>query len=126
MSDIDTCVTPLEVRNYSVYDEVKLRADDNLNIDISRAVSYVKKYTNNNFDDYDEIPGEVKTAILILSEYYSYREVCKKETMKSETLDDYSYTRETNVGSIEDLDVNVLLENYVVSKSNINMKLRRL
>ncbi|MCD7853974.1 MAG: DUF3199 family protein [Oscillospiraceae bacterium] len=132
-------VTPDEVKAYSEYTVVQNRSDERLTVDISRAEQWVIAYTHNDFSLYDTIPEAVKTAVLLLAEMYAYNSSAAvgadgKSTggrrLKSESFDDYSYTASDNDDGItlDDLDVKLLLEPYIlaVPQGNVIMRMRRL
>lgn len=121
-------VTPEEVREYSDIESVQKRSDARLKIDISRAEQYVISYTNNDFSEYEEIPQNVKTAVILLAEAYGYNSAVSAKSIKSETFDDYSYTAENSVISFSDLGLEPLLEEFirVKPKNGVTMRLRRL
>lgn len=120
--------TPKEVRDYSDKKAVQERTDARLAIDISRAEQYVISYTNNDFSDYEEIPQNVKTAVILLAETYGYNSVVSAQSIKSETFDDYSYTAENSIVSFNTLGIEPLLEGFVKVKprNGVTMRLRRL
>lgn len=128
MGKLDDLITPIDIKSYTDYEDVLNRDDNKLLIDIKRAVTYVQTYTNNDFLQYEIIPDNVKTALILLSEYYAYSAINKSNGFKSETLDNYSYTKETSSISINDIDLNTLLDDFVLekSKNSLNMKLRGL
>lgn len=127
-------VTPEEVTAYSEYTQVQQRSPERLAVDITRAEQYVIAYTNNSFDDYEQLPQPVKTAVLLLAEAYAYNSsaavgIDGKSTggrrMKSEAFDDYSYTAEDGAGiDLESLDVKLLLDPYVITASRNGVTLR--
>lgn len=121
-------VTPKEVREYSDIESVKKRTDVRLNIDISRAEQYVISYTNNDFSEYEEIPRNVKTAVILLAEAYGYNSAVSAKSIRSETFDDYSYTAENSKKNFNDLGLEPLLEEFVKvkPKNGVTMRLRRL
>lgn len=121
-------VTPDDVREYSDIKAVQERTDKRLTTDIFRAQQYVISYTNNDFSEYEEIPLNVKTAVILLAEIYGYNSVTTAKELKSETFDDYSYTAENSVRSISDSDIEPLLEGFVKAKAKngVTMRLRRL
>lgn len=121
-------VKPKEVRDYSEIKSVQERTDARLVIDIARAEQYVISYTGNDFSEYEEIPQNVKTAVILLAEAYGYNSAVSAKELKSETFDDYSYTADTSLKSIDGLDIKPLLEGYMKDKDggNIVMRLRRL
>ena len=131
-------VTPNEVREYSEYAQVQQRTDVRLKVDITRAEQYVISYTNNRFEN-DELPVEVKTAVLLLAEGYAYNSSASLNSegkpsgtrrLKGETFDDYSWTGADGEDEIdfEGLDVNILLDPYVIvqPRNGVTMKLRKL
>lgn len=121
-------VTPQEVRDYTEIKSVHERTDARLAIDISRAEQYVISYTNNDFSEYEEIPQNVKTAVILLAETYGYNSIVSAKEVTSETFDDYSYTAENSIVNFDTLDIKPLLEEFikVKPKSSITMRLRRL
>lgn len=121
-------VTPKEVKEYSELKEIQNRVNARLKVDISRAEQYVIAYTHNVFEDCEVLPESVRTAVILLAEAYAYNAVKSLKNIKSETLDDYSYTVENGGLNFENLGLAALLDEYVVAKSrnSINMKLRRL
>lgn len=124
-------VTPVDVTSYSDSKKVQVRDAAKLKVDISRGEAAVIAYTKNKFDTDDdtELPDDVKSAVILLSEAYALKEIRKTEEKKqSETFDDYSYTISDNAVSIEDLDLNIILDPYVIheSKNNVFMRMRKL
>ena len=121
-------VTPKEVREYSDIESVQKRSDKRLAIDISRAEQYVISYTNNDFSEFEEIPQNIKTAVILLAEAYGYNAAISARNIKSETYDDYSYTTENGTISFGDLGLEPLLEKFVKvkPKNSITMRMRRL
>ena len=121
-------VKPKEVRDYSEIKSVQGRTDARLVIDIARAEQYVISYTGNDFSEYEEIPQNVKTAVILLAEAYGYNSAVSAKELKSETFDDYSYTADTSLKSFDDIGLKPLLEDYMKDKDNgsIVMRLRRL
>lgn len=124
-------VFPKEVIAYTDYESVKVRSEEKLKVDIARAEKYVISYTNNSFLDkeYKVIPDDVKTAIILIAEVYAYyASLGTKRHNKSESFDDYSYTREDAEASITDLGIGALLDDYIIVKPKgaVTMKLRKL
>ena len=120
-------VTPQEVREYSENKKVMERSDTRLSVDIARAEQYVITYTHNKFDQCDAVPEPVKTAVLLLAESYGRNAVISAKGIKSETLDDYSYTAAEAVGA-DELDLAALLDEFVIAepRNGITMRMRRL
>jgi len=127
-------VKPMEIRDYTDIQAVKERDKAKLLVDISRAEQYVITYTHNRFEEDEEVPAPVKTAVLLLAEAYaSYSSQLKKTgggALKSETFDDYSYTagESTFENSVKALDLAALLDDYVIAapRSGVTMRLRKL
>lgn len=121
-------VTPQEVRDYTEIQSVQERSDTRIAVDVSRAEQYVISYTNNDFSDYEEIPKNVKTAVILLAETYGYNSVVSSQSIKSETFDDYSYTAENSIVSFNTLGIEPLLEGFIRVKprNGVTMRLRRL
>lgn len=124
-------VKPQEVKEYTEFQEVKDRDDKKLTVDIARAEHWVINYCNNRFDDekYSTIPEPVKTAVILLAEAYAHNAVeVTRARLKSETFDDYSYTAESAVLSVKDLDVASLLDDYTIAQpqNGVTMRLRKL
>lgn len=125
-------VTPEEVRAYTEIETVQKRSDERLQVDISRAEQYVITYTHNKFPD--ELPGPVKTAVILLAEAYASYALQMKTTsggaFKSETFDDYSYSVGDSALSelIGALDLPSLLDEYVITgaTAGVTMRMRRL
>lgn len=122
-----TWITADELRSYTNYPSVKSRSDNQLAIDIKRAMAAITNYTHNNFAD-GEIPENVKTACLLLAEAYAYNAMATSKEMMSETFDDYSYTANDTLVSISDLNLAPLLDEYVISvqSGKVVMNLRKL
>ena len=120
-------VTPQEVREYSENAKVQERSETRLSVDIARAEQYVMTYTHNKFDKCDAVPEAVKTAVLLLAESYGRNAVISAKGIKSETLDDYSYTAAEAVGA-DELDLAALLDEFVIAepRNGITMRMRRL
>ena len=121
-------VTPEEVRQYSENEAVQNRTDARLATDIARAEQYVITYTHNKFDGDAALPESVKTAVILLAENYGRNAVMSAKNVKSETLDDYSYTAADSVLGVDGLDLAALLDDYVVAqpRNSITMRMRRL
>lgn len=112
-------VTPSDVISYTSHKEVAERPVEKLAFDISRAEMKVVAKTNNTFQDeekYPEIPEPVKMAVILLAEAYAKNAIeATKKQIRSETFDDYSYSVESGLISIDDLDVDDLLSDYVLT-----------
>ncbi|MCX4265955.1 MAG: DUF3199 family protein [Firmicutes bacterium] len=121
-------LTPADVRQYSEVPAVQGRADSRLTVDIARAEQYIIAYTHNSFADMEDLPDAVRTAALLLAEFYAQSAVSGGQTLKSETFDDYSYTAETAEISLASLDLAALLDDFVQvqPKCGVTMRVRRL
>lgn len=127
-------VTPQEVRDYSGYKEVKDRTDAQLAVDITKAEAYVIRYTKRKFDrigtdgSQEELPAEVKTAVILLAEMYAYNAAIRQVRIKSETFDDYSYTTDTSIIDIDSLGLCGLLDGYVddTARGDVLFRIRKL
>lgn len=124
-------ITPEEVKEYTDLKEVQERSETKLKFDITRAEMKIISITNNKFDtdDYTELPDSVKMATVLLAEAYAKNAVeAAKKNIKSETFDDYSYTVESSTIDIDSIDLDGLLDEYMIEKGSgkIVMNLRSL
>lgn len=122
-------VTPQEVKEYTEIAVVQKRTDARLMVDISRAEQYVIAQTHNTFEDHEEIPTAVKTAVILLAEAYANNAAESAKKVKSETFDDYSYTAtDSSTISISGLDLASLLDDYTITAPNngVIMRMRKL
>jgi len=115
-------VTPAEVKEYTSYDKVSARADAKMVHDITRAERYLIDRFGNDFTDaikYPTVPPDVKLAAILVTEVYSYNAMLKPEELgiKSETFDEYTYTRSGDAAlSVEALDLASLMSQYEIQK----------
>lgn len=125
-------VTPDEVISYTEQEDVKKRSAKQLAFDISRAELKVIAKTNNQFGDEgypDGVPEPVKMAVILLAEAYAKNAIeAAKKQIKSETFDDYSYTLASGMIDIDDLDLDDLLADYVLTtgRGKTVMRMRKL
>lgn len=140
MPTIRPWVTPTEVKNYSDFPQVQERADAKLLYDIRKAENDIIKYLNRDFTEidpetelpyYDDIPEDVKMATVLLAESIAMSAIDegKAQGMKSESFDDYSYTRGSADDNIGNLGLSSTLCPYILEKASGNttvMKIRRL
>ena len=66
-------------------------------MDIRRAEGYIVRYVNHDFSDEAYvfgIPEDVRTADLVLSEYFSHNSAANGTAKRSESFEDYYYTTE--------------------------------
>lgn len=109
-------VFPNDVKTYTSHKEVAERPDERLAFDIARAEMKVIHITNNKFSEYDEIPDPVKMAVILVAEAYAKNDIeAAKKKIKSETFDDYSYTVEASTISLDSLDLEELLGDYIIT-----------
>ncbi len=128
-------VTPDDVRSYTDLADVKQRTNEKLKVDISRAEAFIIRYVGHDFSMldkdgnpvYPECPENVKTAAILLAEYYGHKQGAIGK-MKSETYDDWSYTSSENDYLLTSLGLDALLDPYVVARDSgrIIMKMRKL
>lgn len=120
-------VTPEEVKAYTDHKEIAERADIKLKTDIFRAEQKVISITHNNFSDekLEEIPEPVKVAVMILAEAYANNSIKKSQKqIRSETFDDYSYSLESGIIDIDELDLDYLLADFVQDSGKGNIVMR--
>ncbi len=123
-------ITPADVRSYTESDGVMKRTDEKLQIDITRAEHWIIENTNNPFTDpkdYSSVPAPVKTAAILLAEFYA-RAAVERRNLKSETYDDYSYTASDKPLQVAELDLGYLLREFVVEPmpGSVDLRLRKL
>lgn len=122
---------PEDIVQYTSHEDVAKRPAEKLSFDISRAELKVIAKTNNAFkdEDYPEIPEPVKMAVILLAEAYAKNAIeATKKQIRSETFDDYSYSAESSTISIDDLDIDDLLADYVLARGRGKavMRIRKL
>ena len=117
-----------ELQGYSELTQIKNRGDLQLETDITRAEQYIISATNNTFADMEIIPPCIKIAVLLIAEAYAFNASISANDKKSETFDDYSYTSESKMIDLEQLDLHPLIVHYIVPtiKNPVNVKLRKL
>lgn len=121
-------ITPAQVKAYTSFDEVKERADAQLEVDIMQAEADVFAYVGHEFPlgDYPTLPDRVKSALLLLSEHYAL--VRSDDSLvkgyKSEKLKDYSYTKGDNATLAGKPEIANLLRAYVKGGSGGGVRLR--
>ncbi len=123
-------VTPEDVKDYSDLEKVKNRSDAKLKIDIQRAESFIIHYCNHDFsaEKYmGSVPENVKTAAVLLAEYYAYSKQ-NVGSKVSETFDDYAYTTSDSQIELSTLGLDALLDQYIEERADghVNMRLRKL
>ena len=109
-------VLPNDVKSYTSHKEVSERSDEKLTFDIARAEMKIIHITNNKFAEYDEIPEPVRMAVILVAEAYAKNDIeAAKKKIKSESFDDYSYTVEAGTISLDSLDLEELLADYIIT-----------
>ena len=118
-------VTTAEVIAYTEVEKVKTRAEEKLAMDIRRAEQKVRNFLGHLFEDtvkYPTVPEVAKDAILLYAEYYARLEINKQsDGIKSETFDDYSYTKAEK--AIQEPDALGLLLPYIAKPNTGTTKL---
>lgn len=126
-------ITSQEIKDYTDYPKVQNRTDIKLQTDIIRAENYIIQKTNNDFADNDKypvIPPDIKLATMLIAEFYANTATQDPQKQyKSETFKDYSYTVDNAVTNVTDIDIEALINPYIIAESansKVNMKLRKL
>lgn len=106
-------ITPQQVIDYTSYDGVKNRTNDQLKFDIIQAREDIFKYCGHDFSEYAKLPEEVVLAFIKVSEYYALINSDESivKGIKSEKLGDYSYT--LGDGAKQELKIGSLLDKYI-------------
>ena len=81
-----------------------------------RIPKYRVYFSKDTFESCSELPSTLRTAVIILAELYAHNAVERTKQLKSETFDDYSYTTESTILDISDLDLPSLLDEWVNTK----------
>jgi hypothetical protein len=98
-----------------------------LQVDITRALQWIVTYTHNASAVNAPLPDTVRLAALLLAEQFAIAAAHPDVGLKSETLDDYSYTRAQSSGiDFDALQLGSLLDAYKVKQKNGNTELRLL
>lgn len=121
-------ITPAQVKAYSTFDEVKERADTQLEVDIMQAEADVFAFVGHEFPlgEYPSLPAPVRSALLLLSEHYALvrSDGSLVKGIKSEKLKDYSYTIGDNAVLAGKPEIANLLRSYVKGGSGGGVRLR--
>jgi len=124
-------ITPQDVKDYTTSSKVKARTDVQLEVDIDRAELKLESMTGRKIDDsiFSPLPTNVKTFLILWAEYYAAASDFESIGMKSETFDDYSYTKDS-ASTISTPDTYSLIEDYIATGGQIGtevyMRMRRL
>lgn len=126
-------IAPQEVRDYTIHKAVKAREDWRLRTDITRAESYIISRTRNDFSDltkFPAIPENVKIATLLLAELHALNATSAGSSglFRSESFDDYSYTKAEADSWWSNLSLGELLDEYICAEPSGNkfMRMRKI
>ena len=124
-------ITADELIAYSDFPDVQTRTSAKLAVDIKRSEAFIVSYCKQDFSDFETIPDDVKTADILLSEYFAHnaQAIQKAGAKQSETFDDYSYSMNSDITAIlTALGVDILLNAYVKDDAagSVFLRLRRL
>jgi hypothetical protein len=107
-------ITPEELKAYSTFEAVQNRPDAQLKMDILEAETYVNSKIEKPLSEYEELPSELKLALLKVAQFYAL--INGDESIvkgyKSEKIGDYSYTLSDGSG-LSMPDVSSLLDGYM-------------
>lgn len=124
-------ITPQEIKDYSVFEDVIERSDALLEMDILEAETYIEGRLKKPLGEFIPIPEKLRLALLKVAQYFAL--VNSDESIvkgyKSEKMGDYSYT--LSDGSIMSIpDVSGLLDEYIEkdasSDGNVFLRIRAL
>ena len=65
-------ITTNELISYSDFPDVQSRAPEKLSVDIKRSEASIISYCKQDFSTYETIPDDIKTADLLLVEYFAH------------------------------------------------------
>lgn len=87
-------ITPADLKDYSTFEKVLNRPDDQLKMDILEAEAYIQKKIAKPLNEYVPLPDKLKLALLKVGQFFAL--VNGDESIvkgyKSEKIGDYSYT----------------------------------
>lgn len=116
-------ITPQEVKEYTSFDSVKNRDDEKIHFDIVQAKQDIFKYCGHRFTTYQQLPDEVKLALIKLTEYYALINSDEgiAKGIQSESLGNYSYS----IGEkTYKMNLKSLLDDYVENTSKRGTRFR--
>lgn len=106
-------ITPEDVKNYSVFEDVQDRKSDLLKMDILEAETYLDSKLEESIEEHDPLPKKLELALLKIAQFYAL--VNSDESMakgyKSEKIGDYSYTL-SDGSQLSIPDVSNLIKDY--------------
>jgi len=122
-------ITPEDIREYTIFDEVIERTDARLSYDIIQAQQDVFAFVGHRFElpIYTPLPEVVKLALVKVSEYYALinSDDSLVKGFKSEKIGDYSYT--AGEGSeTSSISLSNLLKDYVLPSAGGKLHFRML
>lgn len=107
-------ITPTDLKAYSTFEAVQNRPDPQLKMDILEAETYVNSKIEKPLKEYDDLPTELKLALLKVAQFYAL--INGDESIikgyKSEKIGDYSYTL-SDGSSLSMPDVSGLLDGFM-------------
>ncbi|MCM3239055.1 DUF3199 family protein [Heyndrickxia oleronia] len=128
-------ITSSDLKSYTEFESIKVRADDKLEKDILEAEVEIESIVGHDFSEpqYNPLPEKAKLALLKMAQFFAL--INSDESImkgyKSEKIGDYSYTL-ADGNSIRKPDVLSLLKGYIKdvpppsNEGTIRMRLRSL
>lgn len=124
-------ITPEELKQYSVFEDVLERPDPLLKMDILEAETYINKKISKPLKELVPLPETLKLALLKVAQYFAL--VNSDESInkgyKSEKIGDYSYTL-SDGSSVSVPDVSDLIADFidvtVPTEGNVFLRMRAL
>ncbi|MGK4043753.1 DUF3199 family protein [Heyndrickxia oleronia] len=109
-------ITSSDLKSYTEFESIKVRADDKLEKDILEAEVEIESIVGHDFSEpqYNPLPEKAKLAFLKMAQFFAL--INSDESIvkgyKSEKIGDYSYTL-ADGNSIRKPDVLSLLKSYI-------------
>lgn len=124
-------ITPDELKQYSVFEDVLERPEPLLKMDILEAETYINKKISKPLTELVPLPGTLQLALLKVAQYFAL--VNSDESInkgyKSEKIGDYSYTL-SDGSSVSVPDVSDLIADFidvtVPTEGNVFLRMRAL
>ena len=124
-------ITPEELKQYSVFEDVLERPDPLLKMDILEAETYINKKISRPLTELVPLPETLRLALLKVAQYFAL--VNSDESInkgyKSEKIGDYSYTL-SDGSSVSVPDVTDLIADFidvtVPTEGNVFLRMRAL
>ncbi len=124
-------ITPDELKQYSVFEDVLERPEPLLKMDILEAETYINKKISKPLKELVPLPETLKLALLKVAQYFAL--VNSDESInkgyKSEKIGDYSYTL-SDGSSVSVPDVSDLIADFidvtVPTEGNVFLRMRAL